>query len=257
MISITMQSKALKFIYYFFGISVWIILWGILSNYVFESFLFPTPRDTLREFSRLLTEKHFYITVLRSVGRILIGLILGIFFGCALGVMSYYVKPLYYTLYPLISAVRATPVASVIIILWFILSKASLPIIISLMMVAPIIWQSTLDAMNSKDALLYEVADAYELGYRKKLRLLLLPKITEFLIPAIITSIGLAWKSGIAAEIITMAKNSIGKEIANAKNLFSFAEMFAWTLAVVLLSLILESTIKLLLKKVREMDADC
>ena len=63
------------------------------------------------------------------------------------------------------------------------------------------------------------------------------------------SSIGLAWKAGIAAEIIAYTRNSIGKEIFDAKNFFMGPEMFAWTLAVVLLSLLFEMLIKLLLRK--------
>lgn len=247
-----MRNKLIKALYVFLGIVFWLLLWEILSSYVVkDSFIFPTPKETFGEFKTLLLSLNFYKTVFNSVGRILLGLIFGIILGLTLGFLSHYVKPFYYVISPAISVIRATPVASIIIILWFFISKISLPIIISLMMVTPIIWQSTVDAFNSRDTALYEVADAFELGFKKRFKLLVMPQIFRFLIPSVITSIGLSWKSGIAAEIITMAKNSIGREISNAKNSFYFAEMFAWTLSVIILSIILEFTIKSLIEKAR------
>ena len=251
-----MRNKLLKTAYIFLGVAFWIVLWHILSEYFVDSFIFPTPRDTAENLTVLLGEKKFYLTVLYSLGRILLGLLLGIFIGISLGVICYYVKPISYVISPAISVIRSTPVASIIIILWFFLSKISLPVVISLMMVTPIIWQSTIDAFGGRDKLLFEVAFVFEINRMKRFKLLVLPKLAEFLLPSIITSIGLAWKSGIAAEIITMTKNSIGREISNAKNDFLFAEMFAWTISVVALSLILETAMKSLIRKVGKNSAN-
>ena len=51
---------------------------------------------------------------------------------------------------------------------------------------------------------------------------------------------GLAWKAGIAAEIIAMPLGTIGTMIGNAKQYIETVDMFAWTLTVILLSLAIE-----------------
>ena len=63
------------------------------------------------------------------------------------------------------------------------------------------------------------------------------------------TSIGLAWKAGVAAEIIAMPKGTIGTMIGEAKLYIMSAEMFAWTLTVVLLSLAIEFGVSYLFAK--------
>jgi NitT/TauT family transport system permease protein len=76
-----------------------------------------------------------------------------------------------------------------------------------------------------------------------------MPALKRYFMPAFLTSIGLAWKSGIAAEIITYTKNSIGGNILESKNVFSGDVMLAWTLTVILLSLLLEYSVKVLVRR--------
>ena len=67
-------------------------------------------------------------------------------------------------------------------------------------------------------------------------------------------SLGLGWKAGIAAEVLTVPKISIGKMISEAKLYLMTEELFAWTLTVVILSLVLQKGMLHLLKG-RETDA--
>ena len=70
---------------------------------------------------------------------------------------------------------------------------------------------------------------------------------------ALLSSIGLGWKAGIAAEVLCTPNVSIGTELFNAKTYFENIDVFAWTATVIVISLIFELVImrlfKLLLKK--------
>ena len=65
-------------------------------------------------------------------------------------------------------------------------------------------------------------------------------------------AIGLAWKSGIAAEVICTPADSIGKQLYSAKAYLETPEVFAWTVTVVLLSVLLE---RVLLRAVKRRKA--
>jgi NitT/TauT family transport system permease protein len=116
-------------------------------------------------------------------------------------------------------------------------------------MVMPIIWQNLCDGFSAIDKNLSEVCDVFEFSRKKRIKLLVLPTLQKYFTPAFLTSIGLAWKSGIAAEIISYTKNSIGKNILDSKNVFDGDVMLAWTLTVVLLSLVLEYSVKALIRR--------
>ena len=78
---------------------------------------------------------------------------------------------------------------------------------------------------------------------------MIFPTLIRYFVPALLTSVGLAWKSGIAAEIITVAKNSIGYEIKTHKDFFESDYMLAWTLVVVIVSVIFENSIRFLVRR--------
>ena len=56
-------------------------------------------------------------------------------------------------------------------------------------------------------------------------------------------ALGMCWKAGVAAEVIAVARPSIGAELYLAKLNFATADIFAWTLAVILLSLLFEKLV--------------
>ena len=57
-----------------------------------------------------------------------------------------------------------------------------------------------------------------------------------------------AWKSGVAAEVLCLPRLGIGAQISRAKQAFETADLFAWTAAVILLSLLMERALTRLIR---------
>lgn len=57
------------------------------------------------------------------------------------------------------------------------------------------------------------------------------------------SAVGMAWKAGIAAEVICSPKGAIGSALYNAKIYLESEDMFAWTAAVIILSIVIEKLI--------------
>ena len=66
---------------------------------------------------------------------------------------------------------------------------------------------------------------------------------------ACLTALGLAWKSGIAAEVLSQPKKAIGTNIYYSKVYLETPELFAWTASVIALSFLLETVVKRLLAR--------
>lgn len=235
-----------------FGIGLWLLIWHLFSEYIDLDFIFPGPQKTFSALLALLPTKDFWITVFASFLRIFEGFLLGVTVGTSLAIVCHGTVFLYEFFSIGMSVIKSTPVASIVMILWVIVGEGNLPMIIGLLMVAPIMWQNIIDGYNSIDGDLSEVCDVFEFSWAKRFRYLVFPTLVKFFVPAALTAIGLAWKSGIAAEIITYTKNSIGQNIFDAKNYFEGDKMFAWTLVVVFISLVLEKTIKFLIRRYLE-----
>ena len=243
----TTKSNFLKILRAFVVLLFWLFLWEILSLLIGNQFLLPNIKSTARELFLLLSDTDSYRFMLLTLLRVCFGLLLGIVLGVGLGILAHTSSIVHSLLSPFITVIRSTPVASFIVVLWVIFSGDVLSVFVAFLMVMPIIWQSTVDGFNSIDKSLEEVALIFRFGYMKRLRLIVFPALLKFLLPSIITSVGLAWKAEIAAEIIAYTKNSIGQEINDAKYFMETPRVFAWTVIVILFSIILERTTKFIL----------
>lgn len=74
----------------------------------------------------------------------------------------------------------------------------------------------------------------------ENLPLLLSAGNPAFFLSAVSSALGLAWKSGIAAEVLGRPLTAIGTKIYESKVYLETADLFAWTLVIILLSVALE-----------------
>ena len=72
------------------------------------------------------------------------------------------------------------------------------------------------------------------------LRRIYLPGVQPHFLSALRSGIGFGWKSAIAAEVLTVPHSAIGRMIYESKLYLQTTDLFAWTLAVILLSVGLE-----------------
>jgi len=62
------------------------------------------------------------------------------------------------------------------------------------------------------------------------------------------TALGMAWKSGVAAEVIGIPTGSIGESLYQAKVYLDSSGLLAWTAVIVLLSMLFEKAVLALLR---------
>ncbi len=247
----TRASDKYRYLKIALSVLLWIALWELAAFVIDKTYIFPGAIETVKTLSALIFTSKFWISVSLSVLRILLGLVLGIAIGLLLATLTVRFRIISSFLSVAMTVVRCTPIAAVIMLLWAIIGSRSLPVAIAVLMVAPIIWQNVTDGYNDIDKRLDEVALIFGFSPMKRLRLIVIPTVMRYLLPAVLTSVGLAWKSGISAEIIAYTKNSVGKEIYNAKYYLEGAELMSWTVTVILISLAFELIVKMLARRVK------
>ena len=251
MISISRrQSKsrgarcALKILLGLVTVAFWVFLWWIVARRVNAEVILPTPRRVAERFIELAQTRKFWLTSLHSLGRILSGYLCGVVGGIVLALITHFLPPARTLFSPLLTVIRSTPVASFVILALIFIGNATLPLFISSIIVLPVIWGNIVSGLDSIDKGLLEVSELYALGFRKRWHALYFPSLRPYLFPALTSSLGLAWKSGISAEVIANTKNSIGNMLHESQVYLETTDLFVWTLAVIILSLILEATLR-------------
>ena len=227
----------------------WLGVWAIAAYRFGKPLLFPSPLSVLETLGKLLQTKEFYIITASSIGNILFGTIGAIVSACVLVIVTARIRFIRELIHPIMAVVKATPVASFIILMLLFLGPVKVPAFITFLIVLPIVWTNLDQGIASIDPQLVEVAKMYRFSFGKRLRVLVFPSLKPYFLSACKTSIGLAWKAGVAAEIIAMPRGTIGTQIGEAKLYIMTAEMFAWTLTVVLLSLAIEFGVSYLFQK--------
>ena len=235
-----MKKTALKALKVLGVFAFWITVWVLISLSVDSEFLFPSPISVIKALGSLIVTADFWLSTALSLLRVFIGILISIIIGTLLAVLTVNVRVLDTLLSPLISVIKATPVASFIILAWLWISSGKLPVFITSLIVIPIIWSNISEGIRSVDRSLVEVARVYKFTAPQKLFKLYIPSVAPFFMAACKSSLGLAWKAGISAEVLTTPQKAIGTELYLSKTYLEMPTLFAWTLVVILLSIVFE-----------------
>ena len=179
----------------------------------------------------------------------LLGYLAGTLGGIAVGILMFFVRPARTLLSPLLTVIRSTPVASFIILTRVRMKNARIPTIITFLMVFPMLAGTTCAALGETDPQLLEAARVYHVSCFARFRALYRPSAAPQLRSQALTSLGFAWKAGVAAEVLCYPQNSIGLYLHDAKAHLETVDLFAYTLLIILVSLLLEKLLRLLLGK--------
>ena len=228
----------------------WLLLWLAAAKCVGKELLLPMPQNVLRRLFEIMSEKSFYVTTAYSLVRVLLGIVLATLIGILLAVLTHFSRVALAVIKPIITVVKATPVASFIILALVWLDRAKLPVFISLLMVLPIIWTNLTAGFSAVDTKLVEMAHVFSVGRRRIARDIYIPSLMPYFSSAVRTSLGLAWKAGIAAEVLAVPAKSIGKKLFESKAYLETTDLFAWTAVVIILSLIIEFVFETLMSRV-------
>ena len=228
----------------------WLGVWQLTAAAVGQELLLPGPAAVGRRLLELAAGAVFWQTALASLLRIFGGLLLGVALGALLAGLTAWVPLRDWVLTPAVKVVRATPVASFILLVYLWVERGRVPGLISALMVLPVVWGNVSRGIRETDPRLLEQAGALRFSRLKTVRLVYLPSVRPYFLSAVVTSLGLAWKSGVAAEVLCRPAWAVGTQIVQARDYLETPSLFAWTLVILLLSLTLEKLLSALLNRI-------
>ena len=235
--------------------AAWLVELGVEGRG--NELLLPYPLTVLRALLELARETEFWASAAASLGRVLVGMAAGTLLAALLSAAAWASAWTRRLFAPAIRVVRATPVASFILLVLLWTDRNFVPAVIAALMVLPVVWENLVRGLDEVDGQLVELGQAYRLSPAKMLTLIYLPSLRPYFLSAVTTAMGLAWKSGVAAEVLCLPRQALGTQIYNTKYYLQVPELFAWTAAVVALSLLLEKLLRLVLGRWGEGRPSC
>jgi len=227
----------------------WIAIWQVVSMLVNQPLYVPSPYSTLVSLGGLLGTGDFWLSVAFTFVRVAVGLVIAFVLGCSVAYVSAHFRPVEVFLSPLVTAVKSTPIMSIIILalVWF---KASyVPVFSCVLLCFPIFYANTLAGIKSVESGYLELAKVYRIKRARVIREITMPSVLPHVYAAISITLGFSWKSVVAAEVLSSPKYSMGYNLYETKLYLETSELFAWTIAIIIISIIVERVLKKLLPK--------
>lgn len=228
----------------------WLCIWQLAAMYTNNGILLVGPIQTGQAFLENIARPDFWNIVFHSFGRIGLGFLTALITGVVLGAFAYRFKLIEVFLEPLMTVIKSVPVVSfvVLLLIWF--GSANLSFFISFLVVFPNIYVNTIAGLRNTDRNLIQMAQVFHIGGLNRFFYIYRPALMPpYLMSALKISLGMSWKSGVAAEIIGLPRYSLGERLYMSKVYLDTAGLFSWTLIIILLSVAFEKAVLYLMKR--------
>ena len=221
---------------------VFAVCWEVLSHLSPYLGIPPFAVPSLVKIAQrmvVITPLDVVVTLARVIGALIVSFVLGL----AAAMAMYRSKTLDDYLHPMIRILMAVPVVSWILfaVLWFPGVEFRIGFVL-FVVCGPVFLVDTLDAMRNVPRELRQMMRSF--------RPTTLQFFLKLMLPAIVPTIFTSWKVNIslAIRVVTIAElvgavTGIGHQLAVAQELFSVADVFAWTIVLVALLFLLEGAV--------------
>lgn len=230
------------------AVAFWLLVWQLASMTVGSELLLAGPLAVLVRLAQLVPTAAFWITVGFSLARIAAGFAVAFVLGLALGLAAHRWPALAELLAPAVSFLKSVPIVCVIVLLLMWVGSARVSAIAVFLAVFPAIYFSVLEGCTAASPGLGELLRVMGVPGWRRFLADTWQQLLPYLVATCRNACGMAWKAGVAAELIGSPRGSMGERIYQAKLLLETGDLFAWTIVVVALSWACEKAFLALLR---------
>lgn len=226
----------------------WLAVWISAAALVAQPLILPGPGAVALALSRLACDAGTWAILVGSGARILGGLALAAACGGVLAGVSVHSRLVARLVAPVLSFIKATPVACVVVLLLIWLGSARVSIAAVFLMALPDVYFSLVEGLTQVNKPLEQMFRLHGVRGWRLFCAHTWREVLPFVLSCARAVIGMSWKAGVAAELIGMAVGTVGERIYQAKLLIETADLLAWTVLVVAASWACERVLVWLLR---------
>lgn len=226
----------------------WLAVWQILAICIGNSILLEGPVGVGKRMIADLQTIEYYQTVAASILRIMGGLLNGVLAAVLMGILSWKIGWAEELFKPLVQFVKAAPITCFVVLLLIWAGSENLAYYIALLVTFPPVYFNFLEGLKQLDKKQLEVSKVYHMPLKNRLDYIYLPGVKPYFISAMSLAVGMAFKAGVAAEIIGTPDFSMGERIYMSKIYLDTAGVLSWMITVIFAAYLCE---KILMKLVQ------
>lgn len=228
----------------FLSIFFFFIIWEGVALYIDNSLLFPRVSEIFLSLKNLVASGDFTLILWNTLSRFFISIVFSLILAIIFSVASYRYEVIGFLLFPFIIFLRAVPTIAIIIVVLIWSSVERVPIVVGMLILFPILYESILGGIKNVDKNLLKMSKVFKVPTKRVVRDIYIPSIYYSISSNIPSYIGLTFKVIIAGEVLSQESLSIGGEIFINKIYLESSNIFAWIIVVIVLNYLLEKGLK-------------
>lgn len=225
-----------------------IVVWWAIAISINNDVLIPTPLNVVDSLVKISTNLNSYVATYKTILRVFEGYFISLLLALIISVFANRI-PLIRSLFePVQSLAKAIPNISYIIITLIWLGSEGSVSVICCLVLFPVFYNNFQFTLDSEPQELKDIEKIYPEEFIKTVKLRTLPLLFDNILSTSKTTLGLGLKIVVMAEILGQVKVGIGKQLHIARLYLNTADLFAWTIIIILVSVIIDSIFDYLIK---------
>lgn len=228
-----------------------ILLWQLLSLGR-KTLIFPSPFEVLQSLTAIITGDKFLPSVFNTVKAVFISFAAAFIPALALGIAGKFMSFLHRIMEDISGMIRSVPTVAIILMALLLLPVSVTPVVICFFVVFPVLYTNISEGLAGTDPQLLEMARIYRISRERVIRSIYIPSLKPFIAAGCRSALGLSFKIMVTAEVFNfVTQNTIGAQMYLRKIQIDLAGIMAWTILVVVLSLLFDLVLKKLFEEKR------
>ena len=219
---------------------IWLTIWAAAAFAVRSELILPGPVSTVRALSGIVVTGQFWLDVIWTILRVILGMTASIAAGFACAVPAAKNKAMRDFLRLPVSFFKSIPVMAIIIYVILIVKADWVAVIVCFFMCFPIAYTNMLNGLMNMSRQYDELGSMLGLTDKQKWSLISKPELQPQIRASVNLIAGMSWKVVVAAEVLAIPEHSIGYQMLNSKYYLNTADLFAYILVLIVLSLAVE-----------------
>ena len=225
-----------------------ILIWWILAVLVGNNVLIPTPIEVLYSLIKILSNKSSYYAIYKTLVRVFQGYFLSLIIALFISILADKFNTVKLLFEPIQILTKSIPNVSYIIITLIWLGSEGSVWVICMLVLFPVLYNNFIFALDNEDSELKDIQKIYPETFIETTRLRTLPLLYGTFLSSSKVALGLGLKICVMAEILGQVKVGIGKQLYYARLYLDTSSLFAWTIIIIILSVIIDSMFNILIK---------
>ena len=219
-----------------------LLIWIVASTGV-PAFVLPGPARVWTAWRGLVATDSFWRDLGATFGRVVVGFLLAAVAGTVGGLVLGSSRALGLFFEPILAVVNSISSAiwAIFAIIWFGISNAT-TVFVVFMTAMPLVLTNVWGGTQTVSVDFIELARTFRMSRLKVILKIYLPTIMPYFFTGARLAFGFGWRVSLVAETLG-ATNGIGFRLRQAADLVQTDQVFAWTLTLVAMMMLLESLI--------------